>query len=491
MDQFSLPTLAEAIFLLPMTVLTIFACIPITIKVFSKNQEPANLLTLGFSVVGILLAAVLTIYQGKAPPQTVFSGALIFDRMAIYVNLGVLAITLFTLFLSINNVNTKGNSFAEHTFLILLSAVGMLTLTSSGDLMVAFIGLEIMSIALYVLIALGHEQLFSKEAAFKYFILGSFASAIFLYGVAFIFGTTGSTQLGPLAAQALILSSTNRLFLTGLVLLIVGIGFKVSLFPFHAWTPDVYQGAPTSISAFMATGVKLVMFTIFLRLAVLHVFEADEKLLLILQVIAVATMTIGNITAIVQENIKRLIAYSSIAHAGYILLGIIVAAKSNSPDAGGATLFYLLAYSVMNIGAFAIVSIFEKEERGNLNVTDYAGLGFRYPLLGISLTVFMLSLAGIPPTAGFIGKFYIFAAAVKEGYIWLAVFGVINSLLSVYYYLRILVYLYMKPEIYDVRPQPANLSRFVVAASVILTLVMGIASTPFYRPALKSVLALF
>jgi NADH-quinone oxidoreductase subunit N len=491
MDQLLMPSLSETLFLLPMTILTIFACIPLTIKIFSKNQEPANQLTLGVSLVGILLAAAATIYQGRIPPHTVFSGALIFDRMAVYANLGVLSITLFTLFLSVTGVNTKGSSFAEHVFLILLSAVGMLTLTSAGDLIVSFIGLEIMSIALYVLIALGHEQQFSKEAAFKYFILGSFASAIFLYGIAFIFGTTGSTLLGPLASQAVILSTTNRLFLTGLMLLIVGIGFKVSLFPFHAWTPDVYQGAPTSVSAFMATGVKLVMFTLFLRLAVLHVFEADEKLLFILAVVAVFTMTVGNITAIVQENIKRLIAYSSIAHAGYILLGIVVAAKSKSPDAGSATLFYLLTYSVMNIGAFAVVNIFEKEERGNLSVSDYAGLGFRYPLLGVALTVFMLSLAGIPPTAGFIGKFYIFAAAVKEGYIWLAVFGVINSLLSVYYYLRILVYLYMKPEVYEVRPQQAALSRFVVMATLALTLIMGIASTPFYRPAVKSVLALF
>jgi NADH-quinone oxidoreductase subunit N len=276
-----------------------------------------------------------------------------------------------------------------------------------------------------------------------------------------------------------------------LILLVIGIGFKVSLFPFHAWTPDVYQGAPTSISGFMATGVKLVMFTLFLRIATLQIFQADPVIINVLQVIAILTMTVGNISAIVQDNIKRLIAYSSVAHAGYILIGIIAASASKSPDAGSATLFYLISYSVMNIGAFAVVSIFEKEERGHLTVTDYAGLGYRYPLLGIALSAFMLSLAGIPPTVGFIGKFYLFAAALKEGYLWLAIFGVVNSLISVYYYLRILIYLYMKDEMYEVRAIPSNSARFVVVVSLVLTIVMGILSAPFYDPAVKSITALF
>ena len=491
MIPYPTPTLAETMFLIPMVVLSIFACLPITFKVLNKNKEPSNQLTLGLGLAGVLLSALAMILVGNSGNSTVYAGTLIFDKMAIFANLGILTITGLTLLVSKDNVNTKNQSFAEHTFLILLSAVGMLTLTSAADLIVAFIGLEIMSIALYVLIGIGHEQQFSKEASFKYFILGSFASAIFLYGIALIYGTAGTTHIVPLATQAVVFASANRLFLVGLVMLIAGIGFKVSLFPFHAWTPDVYQGAPTSVSGFMATGVKVVMFTLFLRLAVLHVFRGSATLINILEVVAVLTMTIGNITAIVQENIKRLLAYSSIAHAGYILIGVIVAATTNSPEAATATLFYLIAYSAMNIGAFAIVNIFEKEERGNLSVTDYSGLGFKYPFLGIGLSIFMLSLAGIPPTAGFLGKFFIFAAAVKSGFIWLAIFGVINSLLSVYYYLRILVYLYMKESMYDVKAEKGFSSRFVVAATILLTLAMGFASAPFYAPALRSVEALF
>jgi NADH-quinone oxidoreductase subunit N len=410
--------------------------------------------------------------------------------MAIYSNFVVLAITALTLFLSASGVNTKGQSFAEHSFLILLSAVGMLTLTSSNDLIVSFIGLEIMSIALYVLIGLGHEQQFSKEAAFKYFILGSFASAIFLYGIALIWGATGSTMINSLGVQGMIFGSQNALFILGLVLLLVGVGFKVSLFPFHAWTPDVYQGAPTSVSAFMATGVKVVMFTLFLRIAMTHVFVSSRKVISMLQIIAVLTMTVGNITAIVQENIKRMVAYSSIAHAGYILIGVIAACTAKSPEACSATLFYLAGYSIMNIGAFAVVNVFEKAERGNLSINDYAGLGYKYPLLGVGLAIFMFSLAGIPPTVGFMGKFYIFASAIKEGYMALAIFGVVNSLISAYYYLRVLVALYMKEPTFEVKPAHGFSSRFVILAALVLTLIMGVLSTPFYNSALKSAVSL-
>jgi len=469
-----------------MTILSLFACIPISIKVLKGNKEPSNALTLTIAIVGIILSGVAAVLVGPSL-GAVYGGALIFDGMASYSNLAVLGITIFSLLLSESGVNTKGTSFAEHTFLILLSAVGMLTLTSSNDLIVSFIGLEIMSIALYVLIGLGHEQLYSKEAAFKYFILGSFASAIFLFGIALIFGATGSTTISSLALQGPLLESRNILLLLGLMLLLVGIGFKVSLFPFHTWTPDVYQGAPTSVSAFMATGVKVVMFTVFLRLAMTHLFISAPKIISTLQIIAVLTMTVGNVTAIVQENIKRLLAYSSIAHAGYILVGIIAACTSKSPEAASATLFYVVGYSVMNIGAFAIVNVFEKEERGNLSIMDYCGLGYKYPLMGIGLAAFMFSLAGIPPTVGFMGKFYIFAAAIKEGYLGLAIIGVVNSLISAYYYLRILVALYMKEPVFEVTPSAGKSSSFVVAATLILTLAMGILSALFYAPALKGV----
>lgn len=490
MQDLPIPTLLETLYLLPIAILTVFACIPVTVKVFTGNEEPNNKFSLGIGMVGLALAAASVVYTAAGGKIQVFSGALVFDNLSTYANLAAILISALTLFISFDNVNTRGASFAEHVFLVLLSLGGMMVLVSANDLMVSFVGLELMSIALYILIGIGHEQVLSKEAAFKYFILGSFASAVFLYGIALAYGVTGTTNVLTVATQAQILGAQNQLFLIGLVLLLVGIAFKVSIFPFHAWTPDVYQGAPTSVSAFMATGVKLAMFTLFIRFAEMGLFSGDSRIISALQVLAVLTMTFGNVTALVQENIKRMVAYSSIAHAGYILVGVIVAMASKSPEAATATLYYLLGYSVMNIGAFAVISVFEKENRGHLTLGDYAGLGFKYPLLGLAFAVFMLSLAGIPPTVGFLGKFYLFASAVQEGFVWLAIIGVINSLLSAYYYLRVLVFLYMKEGIFDVETGAVTTTGVVVATTAVLTVGMGVFASFFYSPALKSVLGL-
>ncbi|MBK9293659.1 MAG: NADH-quinone oxidoreductase subunit N [Oligoflexia bacterium] len=470
-----------------MTALFLTACIPITLKVLNKNIEPSNRLTLSIATVGIIVVAVLTKLQGLNP-SPLFFGALIFDKMAQEINHTVLAITLFTLFLSYSNVNTKEHTLAEHVFLVLSSATGMMTLASSTDLMVTFVGLELMSIALYVLIALGHEQRFSKEAAFKYFILGSFASAIFLFGVSFIFGVSGTTQMHVIANSAQSLLTNNNLFIIGVGMIIIGIGFKVSLFPFHAWTPDVYQGAPTPVSAFMATGVKLVMFAAFIRLAMDNFFNGSTKLNLIMQILAVLTMFAGNISALVQENVKRIVAYSSVAHAGYMFIGIIAASQASSLDAATATLFYVIIYAVMNMGAFAVISIFERQNRDGLNINNYAGIGFKKPFLGAALSIFMLSLAGMPPMVGFIGKFYVFSSAIQEGYLWLTIFGVLNSLVSAYYYLRVVVIMYMKePSDEEIKTPGAWPAKAVVAITAVLTIIFGIMSQAIYRPSEKSV----
>ncbi|MFI5205490.1 MAG: NADH-quinone oxidoreductase subunit N, partial [Candidatus Paceibacterales bacterium] len=441
---------------------------------------------IAFGAGGLLIAAALTHFMGEHQ-GTAFFGALVFDRMSVLLNLSILAIALLTLFLSVANVNTKGQSLAEHTFLVLSAVTGMMTLISAADLMVAFIGLELMSLALYVLIGLGHEQKFSKEAAFKYFILVFFASAFFLYVIDFFLGAAATTQIGQIAPRAAVLLVSNKIFLVGVCLLMIGVAFKVSVFPFYAWTPDVYQGAPTPVTAFMATAVKLVMFGVFLRLALAHFFSASPRLILVLQVLAILTMVAGNVSAIVQENIKRVLAYSSVAHAGYMMIGIVAATNTNSPDAATAVIFYAISYSIMNIGAFAVVSLFEKAERAHLNLTDYSGIGFKYPFLGLAMAVFMLSLAGMPPTVGFIGKFYVFSAAYKEGFVWLTIFGVINSLISAYYYLRIIVNMYMKEPTHEVTADRAGLSRVVIVVSLVLTLVFGIASLSLYGPTLKSI----
>lgn len=484
--EFITLSLTESLFLLPMTVLFLTACIPITIKVLNKNNEPSNILSLGIAAIGIILSAILVRSQSTSP-DPLFFGALVFDKTSAILNYTILTISLFSLFLSISNTNTKEESFAEHIFLLLSSAVGMMTLASSTDLMVSFVGLELMSIALYVLIALGHEQRYSKEAAFKYFILGSFASAIFLFGVSFVFGTTGTTQMHVIAKTATELLENNNLFIIGVTMLLMGVAFKVSLFPFHAWTPDVYQGAPTPVTAFMATGVKVVMFAVFIKMANDQFFNGSYKLNIMMQVLAVLTMTVGNISALVQENVKRILAYSSIAHAGYMFIGITAATQSSSSEATTATLFYVVTYAVMNLGAFAIVSLLEKQERAGLNINDYAGLGFKKPFIVFAMTIFMLSLAGMPPLVGFIGKFYVFSAAIQEGYMTLVILGVINSLLSAYYYLRLVVTMYMKePGYAEVKTSNAWPTKVVVATMAALTILFGIFSSGLYKPAQKS-----
>ena len=323
----------------------------------------------------------------------------------------------------------------------------MMLMAAGGNLVTIFLGVEILSIPIYILAGLFREDVKSNEAALKYLLLGGFSSAFLLFGIAMLYGGTGTFYLADLA-KIIKASGMNTLTYMGLGLIIVGFGFKVSMAPFHMWTPDVYEGAPTSITAFMSVGTKAAAFAAFLRIF-MEVFpsvKVDWDMLL--WVVAVATMTIGNLTALAQTNIKRMLAYSSIAHAGYILIGMIA---GNQLGATGI-LYYLLAYTLMNLGAFGVIILVARKKDNYLNIYDYSGLGFQYPGLAAVMTVFMFGLVGMPPTAGFIGKFYIFSAAVQAGYIWLVLIGVLNSLISVYYYLRITVIMYMKPAEADLGP---------------------------------------
>jgi NADH-quinone oxidoreductase subunit N len=300
----------------------------------------------------------------------------------------------------------------------------------------------VMSISIYVLAGIMRDDAKSVEAAFKYFLLGAFASAFLLYGIALIYASTGTLDLGGigrvLAERAWI--SGLPILITGLALLIVGFGFKIALVPFHMWTPDVYEGAPTSITAFMATGVKAAGFAAFVRVFLYALPSLQPYWTEIMWILAVATMTVGNIIALSQSNIKRMLAYSSIAHAGYILVAFV----AGNALGQSSILFYLLAYVFMNIGAFTVVILLGKKGEENTLISDYAGLGLQHPLLAAAMAIFMFSLAGVPPMAGFMAKFYVFSAAVKAGYYWLAVIGVLNSAVAAYYYLRVLIYMYFR-----------------------------------------------
>ena len=397
------------------------------------------------SLIGIGAAAVALVVR-RGQPEIVFGGMLAADDFALFFNLLFLLVAGLTVLISIPYVGRVGMEQGEYYALLLFSSLGMMIMASSLDLMTIFLGLETLSISLYILAGFLREQLKSNESALKYLLLGAFASGFVLYGIALVYGATGSINLKRVAeALASGKVTSHTLLIIGTGLLIIGFGFKVASVPFHMWTPDVYEGAPTSVTAFMIAGTKAAAFAAFLRilLTALPSLQADWSR--VLWVLAVLTMTVGNVVAIAQSNIKRMLAYSSIAHAGYILMALPAASVSGvAPGALSAALFYLFAYLFSNLGAWAVVLAVEHAENAGLQIDDYAGLARRRPGLALAMAIFMLSLTGLPPTVGFIGKFFIFRAAIDAGQIWLALVGVITSLISAYYYLRVVVVMYMR-----------------------------------------------
>lgn len=478
--------MADIIRISPMIAIFLASLFPLTAKLLNKNREPSNLITLIQGIGGLIVGLVLlTIVGGSG--ETAFNKALVFDSITLWMGIIAIASAGAAIIMMYENPSTNGNQFSELVFLALNSVVGMLILVSALDLLTLFIGLELMSLSLYLMIGMSHEEKLSKEAAFKYFVLGSFASAIFLYGTSFIFGTTGSTNLITFMQDAVGLVQTNRLFLFGISFVILGFCFKVSIAPFHAWTPDVYQGAPTPHTAFMATAVKVVSFAAFLRVIATKSLVGSEGLFTVLQWLAVATMLIGNLGAIIQGNLKRMLAYSSIAHSGYILIGVITAGVSDAGFFGASSvIFYLFSYCVMTLGTFAIVSILEKSEDSLVTLDNLKGLASKKPIHAFCFALFLISLAGLPPALGFFGKFYLFNAAIGEGLIWLALWGVINSVISVYYYLKPIVYMYMTEGETEIAGHSMNATTVTVLASAAFIAVLGILSGPLFTAVEKS-----
>ncbi len=472
--------MADILLISPMIAMFLFSLVPLTIKVLRGNVEQSPTATIIEALIGLTLTAGLLIIFGGSG-KTAFNGQLVFDGLTQWMGLIAVIVAGGSMIMMYENPATRGKQFSELIFLAMNSIVGMLILVSAVDLITIFIGLEMMSLALYLMIAMSHEQKISKEAAIKYFVLGSFASAIFLYGVSFVFGSAGTVNILDLMENASILIKTNKVFMFGISFIVLGFCFKVSIAPFHAWTPDVYQGAPTPVTSFMATAVKTVSFAAFLRLLATKPLLGSENLFIVLQWFAVITMTVGNVAALVQTNLKRTLAYSSISHSGYILVGVITAGVSqNSVFSASSVVFYLLAYSLMTLGAFAIVSLIEKNENSVIQTDDLAGFAKNQPLLAFCLTIFLLSLAGIPPLIGFFGKFYLFSAAVSEGLLWLALWGVLNSAIGVYYYLRPIVVMYMREGDCNVSDEGHFGTTVTVVIAAILIIVLGLASGPLF-----------
>lgn len=390
------------------------------------------------------LAALAATIAAWGTEQEAFSQLVRMDNLSNFFAVIFLLAGMITLCLSANYVQREGLMAGEYYTLLLISMTGMLFMAQANDLMTVYLGIEIMSIPVYVLVAMMQKSPKSPEAGLKYLLLGGFASAILLFGIAFLYGAVGTTQLADIVRHAPeAMRDSDPLFLAGVGFLLVGMGFKVSLVPFHMWTPDAYEGAPTSVTAFMSVAVKAAGFSILIRVIVLTLHPMAVTWSQIFWWLAVLTMVLGNVVALVQENIKRMLAYSSIAHAGYVL----VALTTGSQLGVQAALIYLFIYSLMNLGAFGVIIAMSREGDQGVNIEDFTGIAREHPMYALAMAVFMFSLAGVPPTAGFIGKFYAFSAAIKAGYIGLAVIGVLMSAVSAYFYLRVLVVMYMKePE---------------------------------------------
>jgi NADH-quinone oxidoreductase subunit N len=373
--------------------------------------------------------------------ETGYSGMVVLDNLTTVLNLLFLASTGVVILLSMPFLRRDDVEHSEYYALLLFATAGMMILGMGLDLITLFLGIEVLSISLYILAGYRRDSDASNEAAMKYFLLGAFASSILLYGIALVYGATGTTNLVRIA-EAVAGSSgiPEGLLFGGVALILVGLAFKVAAAPFHMWTPDVYEGAPTPITAFLSAGPKAAAFAALIRTFFIGFGPIAPEWNTIVAVLAALTMTIGNVAAIAQTNVKRMLAYSSIAHSGYVLIGVVAGGTAG----GAAAIFYLLAYVAMNLGAFAVIVLLEHKGQRGEEIKDYAGLGFRYPVIGALLSLFMISLSGIPPTVGFMGKLYLFGAAVQSGHVLLAVIGVLNSAVSVFYYLRLMVLMYMR-----------------------------------------------
>lgn len=474
---------ADLLRILPELVLAAFGTLIVLVEPFLRRTQKS--LTGYIALIGALLALLSTLAPAMNPGPA-FNGLVLVDGFSIFFHFLLLVITTLTIVASFRYLEREGLPQGEFYALLLFATIGMGLMASGNELVLVFLGLETVSIATYVLVGFRRTAVRSNEAAMKYFLLGSFATAFMLYGIALLFGATGTTFLPDIARQLAEGGGMRTLALMGMGLLFVGLGFKLALVPFQAWVPDVYEGAPTPVTAFLSAGPKAAVLAAFLRIFFTALEPLSGSWVWVIWASAILTMCIGNLGALMQDNIKRMLAYSSIAHVGYIL----IAFAAHSELGIAAVLFYLVAYALMKLGAFSIVSHVSAGE-ANQSIDDYAGLHARHPLLAACLTVFLLSLIGIPLTGGFFGKLYIFAAGIDANLMGLVIVGVVNSALSAAYYLRVVKVMYMNEpqENPATVPVPASLV-FVLTLTVLGTIGLGVFPSPILQFAQQSVLPL-
>jgi NADH-quinone oxidoreductase subunit N len=460
--------------------------------IFKKNKNVGFFYAL-FGLILSLIAAGYNLYTATGlivptnPEDLLSSGMITFGGYSSFFDILFLVAGILTMIASRKYLKLHYFEYIEFYSLIIFSITGMMLIGHANNLLVLFIGIELMSIPFYILSGYFRNQIRSVESALKYFLLGSFATGFLLYGIALIYGSTGSLDLSVISSVIAGVQN-NGLLLIGVGLVVIGLSFKIAIFPFHQWAPDVYQGAPTVVTAFMSTAGKaaaLLALIIITKplLPVFNVFGEDgvidyNTIQVVIAIMSGLTMLVGNISALVQKNVKRMLAYSSVAHAGYLLMGIV----ANNQLGWAGIAFYSTAYLFMQIGSFIIVSVLEKENNENLNISDYAGLSKSNPMLAALMALFMFSLAGIPPMAGFFGKYYLFTATIKAGYTWLTIVAVISSIISMYFYIGLVIQMYFKDRTDTIEKVKAGAANISIIISAIAILVIG-----FYPPIITEI----
>ena len=461
----------DLISLAPVLVLSVFGMMVLITDLFiGKNKS----ILVFMSLIGLLMAAISSLAKFNLPVHS-FNGAYVVDHLSVFFTFIFCISSAMAILLSVDFNKREEIKVGEYYSLILFCTVGMIVLASSTDMIMIFLGIEIISISLYILAGVRRKDIKSNEAALKYFLLGAFATGFLLYGMALIYGSTGSTKLSIISkvvSEGQIIS--EPLMLMGVVLLIIGFSFKIAAVPFHMWAPDVYQGAPTPVTAFMAVGPKAASLAAFYRVMTEAMPELSYSWEILLCIVSVLSMFIGNLGAIMQTNIKRLIAFSSVSHVGYLLIAIIAKSSLSS----SSLMFYMLTYAFMIFGVFGIVILLGRKGDENLEIENYSGLAYKHPIIALTMTIFLLSLGGLPPLAGFVAKFYIFSAALKEGYLILVIIAVLNSAISLYYYLKVIVFMYMKEPVKPFNITLSPMTLLVIAISVFGTIQLGIYPDP-------------
>jgi len=451
-----------------LTFLVLWTCVLVIVDLFiPKNKKSITAL---LAAVGLLITLILVVIR-SGTSVSAFNGMLTLDGFSTFLNVILLISGLVSIALAYDYLKRSKLERGEYYTLLLFSIFGMMLMVSASNLIMVFLALELLSIPLYVLAGIAVPQVESEEASLKYFLLGAFASAFFLYGTALVYGSTGSTALSEIVSAIPAESTQLSTLLIGAALILVGLGFKVAVVPFHMWTPDVYHGAPSSVTAFMSIGAKVAGFAALLRIFVLAFPALADDMTTILWTLAAVTLVLGNVIAISQKNIKRMLAYSSIAHAGFILMALVpYGNEAVSSDSVAAALFYLMAYMLTNFAAWAVVIALERRNPAGtssegLTLDDYAGLGRQQPALALTMSIAMLSFLGLPPTLGFVAKFFVLRTVLEGGYPGLALIGVLTSLVSAYYYLRVIGNMYMRDGEPIVRREVLLFSTAVLTAA--------------------------